>query len=71
MLKPIIKPIDSKDLPRWARNHDAVIWLCQLNLGYRQMVFDCKTRQMRQWLKRKAEVTLRMFDRKNPIREIG
>ena len=71
MLKPVIQPIDAKKLPRWARKHDTVEWLCQLNLGYRNAVLECDSKQMRHFLIRKAEVTRRIFERKNPIPEIG
>ena len=70
MLKPVMLPIDSKDLPRWARKHHAVEWLCRLNLGYRNAIFECDSKQMRHFLIRKAEVTRRIVDRKNPIREV-
>ena len=71
MLKPVIKSIDSKKLPRWARKHDAVKWLCQLNLGYLNDVLECDSKQMRHFLTRKAEVTRRIVERKNPLNEIG
>ena len=71
MLKPVMLPIDSKKLPRWARKHHAVEWLCQLNRGYRASILECDSKQMRQFLIRKAEVTRRIFERKNPLNEIG
>ena len=71
MLKPVIQTIDTKKLPRWARKHDAVEWLCRLNLGYRNDVLECDCKQMRHFLIRKAEVTRRIVERKNPIHEIG
>ena len=71
MLKPVMLPIDSKKLPRWARKHDAVEWLCQLNRGYRNDVLECDSKQMRHFLIRKAEVTRGIVERKNPIHEIG
>ena len=70
MLKPVMLPIDSKKLPRWARKHDAVKWLCQLNLGYLASILECDSKQMRHFLIRKAETTRRIVDRKNPIRAV-
>ena len=71
MLKPVIQPNDCKKLPRWARKHHAVEWLCRLNLNYRNAVSECDSKQMRHFLIRKAEVTRRIVERKNPIHEIG
>ena len=72
---PVLKSVklasDGKKLPRWARKHDAVEWLCQLNRVYRNDVLECDSKRVRHFLIRKAEVTRRIFERKNPIHEIG
>ena len=66
MLKWVMLPIDSKKLPRWARKHHAVEWLCRLNRGYRASILECDSKQMRQFLIRKAEVTRRIFRSEKP-----
>ena len=71
MLKAVKLASDGKKLPRWARKHDAVEWLCRLNRGYRNDILECNCKQLRHFLIRKAETTRKIFDRKNPIHEIG
>lgn len=48
------KSFNRNDLPRWARNDENVVVLCERDLGFRCNVFDAKTAQYKRLLKRQA-----------------
>lgn len=45
---------DPKSLPRWAQNDAAVVAKCRISLSFRCDVFSATTKQMQNFLKRKA-----------------
>ena len=59
---------DVSELPDWAKEHEDVVWLFHINLGYRVKVMDCSPNK--DWLIRKAKLVRRGWQRKNPLTEI-
>lgn len=55
MPETIETTFDASILPRWARNHPAVVARCKHDLAYRCNVHEAQTRQMRQQLIRDAD----------------
>ena len=49
------KPFDATTMPEWARNSEAVLWLCQRDPSYRGEVCMAKTQHWQRFLIHKAE----------------
>jgi hypothetical protein len=50
----IVTAFDPSALPRWAREDDHVVALCEKSLAFRCDVFDARTPAMKRLLKREA-----------------
>lgn len=53
--KTIETKFDPKSLPRWTRNHPAVIARCERDYSYRCNVYAANTAQMKKFLIKTAE----------------